>query len=158
MPAPTDNILEQFILDEAAALQRKEQGSFYPDNHHIIKPLAAKANKLLSPALRIELYFHLLRLDFCPPVKTSSEFEALSAAYTRALPLDRGYAVCGLSRPKGLFLFGRNSHGLMDGEPVESHETYAKHLTAWRYLDGFHTCPACSASGPNLPSLEKTTH
>lgn len=142
MPASPAHILEQFIQDEAAALLQEEQGSFYPSNHHLIKPLVAKAAKLLPPPQQVELYFHLLRLNVCPPVKTAAEFEALCAAYTRVLTLfDHGYPVCCLDRPKALFLFGRDQQGSLAGEPVATHETYARHLTAWRYLDGFAHMP-----------------
>lgn len=154
MPASPAHILEQFIHDEAAALLQAEQGSFYPDNHHLIKPLVAKATKLLPPSQQVELYFHLLRLNVCPPVKTEAEFDALGAAYTRVLALfDHGYPVCCLDRPKGLFLFGRNRQGPLAGEPVVTHETYARHLTAWRYLDGFAHMPGMLSKNAKFAEL-----
>lgn len=142
MPGSPAHILQQFIQDEAAALSLEEQGSFYPDNHHRIQPLLTKASKLLSPPQQVDLYFHLLRLNVSPPIKTAAEFEALSAAYTQVLTLfDRGYPVCSLRRPKGLFLFGRDDQGPLNGEPAAEHESYAKHLAVWRYLDGFSHMP-----------------
>ncbi|WP_374406217.1 hypothetical protein [Hydrogenophaga sp.] len=139
--SPTDT-LEQFIQDEAAALLSEEQGSFYPDNHHRIHPLLAKASKLLPPAQQTELYFHLLRLNVCPPIRTAAEFDALNAAYTRVTALiGRGYPVCSLPRPKGLFLFGRDARDALDGEPSATQEAYGKLLTVWRYLDGFSHMP-----------------
>lgn len=165
MPASPAHMLEQFIHDEAAALLRAEQGSFYPDNHHLIKPLLAKATQLLTPAQQVELYFHLLRLNVCPPVKTEAEFNALGAAYTRVVALfDHGYPICLLDRPKGLFLFGRNRQGSLAGEPVVTHETYARHLAVWRYLDGFAHMPGMLSKkakfaelGADLALVERTT-
>jgi hypothetical protein len=165
LPGSSAHILEQFIQDEAAALLQEEQGSFYPDNHHLIKPLVAKATKLLPPSQQVELYFHLLRLNECPPIKTEAEFDTLGAAYTRVLTLlDHGYPVCRLDRPKGLFLFGRDRQGSLAEEPVATHETYARHLAAWRYLDGFTNMPGMLSKkakfaelGADLALVERVT-
>lgn len=160
MPTSNDRMLEHFILDEDAALMRKEQGSFYPNNHHHIKPLVAKASKLLPPSRQVDLYFHLLRLNVSPPVKTRNEFETLNTAYTRVLPLiDRGYPVCSLARPKGLFLFGRDDRGaLFDAEmQTDTHETYAHHLATWRYFDGFSNMPGMLSKKIKFAELGSNT-
>jgi Family of unknown function (DUF6892) len=56
-------ILRDFIADEESALEQEEQGGFYPANHHRIYPIVARAENLLDRAERVNLYFHLLRVD-----------------------------------------------------------------------------------------------
>ena len=135
--SPSD-ILESFIEDEAAAYLRGDQGSFFPHNHHRIIPLISKAPKLLTEHRRIDFYFHLLRLDVCPALKSEDEFKLLLDAYTSVKPLlARGYPACLLGRAKGLFLFGSDDYGPLAGESGITQESYVKLLKFWRYAGSF---------------------
>ena len=77
MPNSPAAILQQFIEDEASTYLQGERGSFYPDNHHRIKPLVTRAHKLLPRTQRVELYFHLLRLNEFPSVKSTDDFDVV---------------------------------------------------------------------------------
>lgn len=135
-------ILQQFIDDEASTYLLGVRGSFYPDNHHRIKPLVARAHKLLPGPQLVELYFHLLRLNECPTVKSTDEFEAMRSAYDSIKPLfTHGYPCCSMERPKGLFLFGSDDQGALSGEPETTHESFLRHLKFWRYADSFWHMP-----------------
>ena len=60
---PQRRLLLDFIADEADALQRGEQGGFWPDNHHLISPLIGKAGKFLDEDEHVAFFHHLLRLE-----------------------------------------------------------------------------------------------
>lgn len=129
-------ILEQFIEDEALHYPRGDQGSYFPSNHHRITPLVARAPKLLPRDRRVDLYFHLLRLNHYPAIKSAAEFDVLIDAYTRVRPLfKRGYPYCSMPRPMGLFLFGIDDHDPLVGEPQITYESLLIHLKFWRYAD-----------------------
>ena len=142
MAGSPQDILQQFIEDEDSALTRNKQGAFYPDNHHRIKPLVPKAARLLARDKRTDFYFHLLRLNECPAVKTADEFELLLNAYARLTPM---FIVnnqrCLLPRPKGLFLFGHDDHQTLTDEPAPSVDTFLGYLKFWRYADSFWHMP-----------------
>lgn len=142
MATDQTDILKQFISDEASVYLKGEQGAYWPSNHHRITPAVARAPKLLSEPERIELYFHLLRLNGCPVIKLEREFDLLLEAYSRLAPLfERGYPYCSLKRPKGLFLFGADDHGpLIEREPT-THAMYLSHEKFWRYADSFWHMP-----------------
>ena len=105
MPSSKTEILEQFIEDESLHYPRGDQGPYFPSNHHRITPLVAQASKLLPRNGRVDLYFHLLRLNHYPLVKSAAEFDAVLEAYARIKPwFQRGYPYCSMPRPMGLFL------------------------------------------------------
>lgn len=142
MASSPARLLQQFIEDESSALGRGERGAFYPDNHHLITPLIVRAPRLLSEEDRVELYFHLLRGNVCPSIKTEGEFELLRAAHARVLPLQsEGYPVCTLPRARGLFLFGLDDRGALPDEPPAALASYIGHLAFWRYADSFWHMP-----------------
>lgn len=139
--SPTET-LEQFIEDEALHYPRGDRGLFFPSNHHRITPLVVRAPKLLPRDRRVDLYFHLLRLNHCPAIKPAGEFDILLDAYARIRPLfKRGYPYCSMPRPKGLFLFGIDDHGSLVGEPQLTYESLLVHLKFWRYADSFWHMP-----------------
>ena len=80
-------ILEQFMEDEALHYPKGDQGPFFPSNHHRITPLVPQAPKLLPADRRVELSFHLLRLNHYPAIKSVAEFDILLDAYARIRPL-----------------------------------------------------------------------
>lgn len=135
-------ILEQFIEDEAVHYTRGDRGPYFPSNHHRITPLVARAPKLLPRDRRVDLYFHLLRLNHYPAIKSVAEFDILLDAYERIRPLfKRGYPYCSMPRPMGLFLFGIDDHGSLVGEPQITYESLLAHLKFWRYADSFWHMP-----------------
>ena len=94
MTSSKTEILEQFIEDESLHYPRGDQGSYFPSNHHRITPLVAQASKLLPRDRRVDLYFHLLRLNHYPMVKSAAEFDVVLEAYARLKPLfQRGYPI-----------------------------------------------------------------
>ncbi len=134
--------LQHFIDDEDRACAQRERGDFFPSYHHRIRPLVARAPRLLPRDRRVALYFHLLRLDQCPAIKSAEEFPLLTEAYTCVEPLFvQGYPVCLLQRPKGLYLFGTNDQGPLDAEPVVSHADYLASFPFWRYAESFWHMP-----------------
>ncbi len=142
MSSPQTEILEQFIEDENLHYPRGEQGPYFPSNHHRITPLVQRAPKLLPRDRRVDLYFHLLRLNQYPAIKAVAEFDTLLDAYTRIRPLfRRGYPYCSMPRPMGLFLFGIDDHGPLVGEPQTTCESLLVHLTFWRYANSFWHMP-----------------
>lgn len=135
-------ILEQFIVDEDLHFTNGEQGLYWPRNHHIITPLVGRAPKLLPEDRCVDLYFHLLRLDYFPATKSPAEFNRLLEAYARLIPLfHRGYPYCVMRSPKGLFLFGYDDEGHLSGVPQLSYESLVGHLKFWRYADSFWHMP-----------------
>jgi hypothetical protein len=142
MPSSQAEVLEQFIEDEALHYPKGDQGSYFPSNHHLITPLVALAPKLLSPDRRVDLYFHLLRLNHYPTIKSAAEFDNLLDAYARIRPLFKlGYPDCSIPRPMGLFLFGIDDHGSLVGEPQITYESLLAHLKFWRYANSFWHMP-----------------
>jgi hypothetical protein len=128
-------VLTSFIKDEAIALRLGIQGVFYPSNHHLIHPLAAKAGELLSSDERIELYFHLLRLVSFTKISTEAELVLLLKAYQRLLPLfEKGYPQCTLPRTAGLFIFSFDDRGfVLDDTP--SLEEHIENKKLWSSLN-----------------------
>jgi hypothetical protein len=142
MPNSQTEILEQFIEDEAVHYLKGDQGSYFPSNHHKITPLVVRAPKLLPRDRRVDLYFHLLRLNRYPAIKSVAEFDILLDAYARVRPLfKRGYPYCSMPRPMGLFLFGVDDHGSLVGEPQLTYESLLTHLKFWRFADSFWHMP-----------------
>lgn len=142
MITSSTEILEQFIADETSALARNKQGLFYPSNHHRIIPLVARAPKFLPGPARVDLYFHLLRLDHCPTLKVESELALLCEAYWQLKPLfSRRFSACSLPRARGLLLFGEDDRGALQDEPATTLDSYSKHLAFWRYAESFWHMP-----------------
>ncbi|MBL0249622.1 MAG: hypothetical protein IPQ26_03015 [Elusimicrobia bacterium] len=135
-------ILKKFIEDEALHYPRGEQSPYFPSNHHRITPLVARAPKLLPRDKRVDLYFHLLRLNHFPAIKSVAEFDPLLDAYARIRPLfKRGYPYCSMPRPMGFFLFGIDDHGSLVGEPRVTYVSLLAHLKFWRYAGSFSHMP-----------------
>ena len=142
MTSSKTEILEQFIEDESLHYPRGDQGSYFPSNHHRITPLVAQASKLLPRDRRVDLYFHLLRLNHYPMVKSAAEFDVVLEAYARLKPwFQRGYPYCSMPRPMGLFLFGSDDHGELAGEPPITYESQSEPLKFWRYANSFSHMP-----------------
>lgn len=149
-------ILNRFIADETAAIPSNDRGAYFPSHHHRIKPLVARAHRLLPETGRIDLYFHLLRLDACPAVRAAAEFPLLVQAYARICPLfDRGYPACSMARPKGLFLFGADDHGPLIEEAAVTHQEYLDHAAFWRYADSFWHMPGMLKKQSKFAELAK---
>jgi hypothetical protein len=133
-----EEILLQFITDEALALSRNGQSSFWTMNHYRIKSLIARAHKVLDEESLVDFFFHLLRLNYPPSLKGEAEFQALLTAYRRMTPLlAQRYPRNSLPRLKGLVLFGFNDLGELPAEPPLTLEHYQEYLALWRYLDSF---------------------
>ena len=142
MTSSKTEILEQFIEDESLHYPRGDQGPYFPSNHHRITPLVAQASKLLPRNGRVDLYFHLLRLNHYPMVKSAAEFDVVLEAYARLKPwFQRGYPYCSMPRPMGLFLFGSDDRGELAGEPPITYESQSEPLKFWRYANSFSHMP-----------------
>lgn len=149
-------VLRRFISDEASATLSNEIGEFWPSNHHVIKPLVQRANRLLPESERIELYFHLLRRDACPTLKMKTEFPLLVQSYERMTPLfSTGYPSCWMARTKGLFLFGTDDRGPLPRHPVVTHEEYTALSAFWRYADSFSHMPGMLKKQAKFAALAK---
>ena len=131
-------VLERFLGDEEVALAQGSSGSYYPSNHHRIKPLVSRAPRMLDTDRRVSLYFHLLRHDVCPSLKSDLELDLLKLAYERVKPLfSVGHPALIMSRAKGLFLFGSNDcHWLAEGSGFTISQ-YRGRLSFWRHVDSF---------------------
>lgn len=152
----TDRIelLRAFIADEGDALDRRESGDFWPANHHHIAGLMPRASKLLSLAELEDFYFHLLRLDNAPAVKTELEFEALQKGYSRALAMfPVGYPVMRLDRIKGAFLFGRDDVGSIGGTEPLNLEAYRSRRTHLLWFGAFAHLPGLLAKAAKFKEL-----
>ncbi len=154
MDADRSELLRAFIADEGNALGCRASGDFWPANHHHIAGLMPKASKLLSPAELEDLYFHLLRLDNAPAVKTGLEFEALQKAYSRALALfPVGYPVMRLDRIKGAFLFGRDDVGWVGSTEPLTLEAYRSRRTHLLWFGAFAHLPGLLAKAAKFKEL-----
>lgn len=154
MPSSPTEILETFIADEATHYPQGDQGSFYPQNHHLIGPLVPRAPKLLAPAARVELYFHLLRLGHFPAIKSAEELDLLLAAYTRLTPLlARGYPYCSLNRPTGLFVFGHDDHGPLAAATEPGLDALLARRKSWSYFNSFSHMPGMLKKQPKFLEL-----
>lgn len=102
-------IINEFIQDEDKAVLAKEQGHYYPDNHHRIKPEIKKVFKKLDPEILQRYYYHMLRLGNVP-VEVSEEtwptfLKAIELIKPHFKAGDR-YPVCMFTPYLSLFLFG----------------------------------------------------
>ncbi|HEY1398331.1 hypothetical protein [Roseateles sp.] len=139
---PQRRLLLDFVADEADALQRGEQGGFWPDNHHLISPLIGKAGKFLDEDEHVAFFHHLLRLDHCPPVKTEEDFALLLRAYDGLGDLmSRGYPVCSLPFHLAVFLFGGDALARLPAEPEPTLASFQSGVSFLRYARSFAHMP-----------------
>ena len=142
MSVESTKILSDFIADEDAALLRKEQGDFYPSNHHLISPLVAKASKLLSLETQQRFYFHLLRLGNFPNLKSEQEFQLLLQAYKDCTALiAQGYPICRLDSLDALLVFGFDATGGLLEEAVCDLAGYTKYTKVLAQCKLYTTIP-----------------
>ncbi|WP_431262354.1 hypothetical protein ACQ859_19650 [Roseateles chitinivorans] len=147
-PAPTRpdtperQLLLDFIADEASSLRYGEQGEFWPSHHHLITPLIGKAGKFLVEAEHTAFFFHLLRLDHLPSLKSEEDFALLLRAYEGLRSIVwRGYPVCSLPLHAAVFLFGHDQFARLPGEPEPSLAGYRSSLDFLRYARSFSHMP-----------------
>ncbi|ANH67652.1 hypothetical protein [Mitsuaria sp. 7] len=151
---PQRQLLLDFIADEAAALQRGEQGGFWPSNHHLISPLIGKAGKFLDESEQVAFFYHLLRLDHCPPVKTEEDFALLLRAYGGLGGLlSRGYPVCSLPFHLAVFLFGQDPLARLPDEPEPSLASFQSGVTFLRYARSFSHMPGIMSKRQKFADL-----
>lgn len=110
--ADIEALCRAFIADEDEALQQERQGHFWPQNHHLLGPHAAKLPAALTPDQRTRFYFHYLRVAGGIPAVSNKELPLLRDAYRQVLPLqDRGYPVNSSERHINLLVFGFDESG-----------------------------------------------
>lgn len=105
-------ILRSFIADEDQALAADRQGRFWPSNHHMIRPLAARPGVDLTPDERTRFYAHFIRVSGEIPAVPDKEMPPLIDAYRSLLPRIDGRGAAFLARRHVLlFAFGFDETG-----------------------------------------------
>ncbi|WAC74738.1 hypothetical protein OU995_08570 [Roseateles sp. SL47] len=140
--SPERRLLLDFMTNEAGALTRGEQGDFWPSHHHQITPLIGRAGKFLNEGEQTAFFYHLLRLDHAPSLKSEEDFRLLYRAYEALRSIVwRGYPVCMLPVHAALFLFGHDQFGRLPSEPTPSLALYRSSLEFLRYARSFSHMP-----------------
>ena len=138
--AQLTKLLSDFIADETLAFAEGRQGSFWPSNHHRIKPAATQA-ACLAPEGRVRFYFHYMRVTGNIPGVSASELPHLVAAYRELLPH------LGLRhRIKPLFCFGFDEHGPLSDDAAATAATFPARLKALAQCDRYASLPAQRAN------------
>ncbi|MCU5783671.1 hypothetical protein MA04_02971 [Alcanivorax balearicus MACL04] len=131
-----------FIADEDEALEQKRQGLFWPRNHHLLRPHAAKLPAALTLDQRTRFYFHYLRVAGGIPAVSNKELPLLHEAYRQVLPLqDQGHPINSSTRHINLLVFGFDDNGPLPMGATSSAKELKARLKLVTQLGKYTTLP-----------------
>ncbi len=140
--ADIEALCRAFIADEDKALEQERQGRFWPQNHHLLRPYAAKLPAALTPEQRTRFYFHYLRVAAGIPAVSNKELPLLTEAYRQVLPLqDQGDPMNNSTRHINLVVFGFDESGPLPIGATSTAQELKARLKLVTQLGNYTTLP-----------------
>lgn len=137
-------IITEFLLDEDAAFAAKEQGSYFPSNHHRIRPEFKKVFKKLDPQTLQRYYFHSLRIHNFPfdvNIETWPFFIKSIEQLGELLKRKEGYPICTFTSFQSLLLFGYDGVRVATVDPNFDLQSYSDRLGLYKKANQYSNIP-----------------
>ncbi len=137
-------IISEFLQDEDAALMAKEQGRYFPDNHHRIRTEFKKVFKKLDPQTLQRYYFHSLRIHNFPfdvSIEIWPTFIKAIEQLGELLKRNVGYPVCTFTTFQTLLLFGYDGVRITKINPNLDLQTYTDRLGIYKKANQYTNIP-----------------